>query len=387
MKKIGYVLSEFPVLSQTFVGNEMRAMRRYGHEIVPLVLRPSGQQGQAEDADLVASAIWLRDIPHADAIRVIGGAVCNTRSWLPFVMRQSGLPRRSLLWSAARIAAAARRAGCTHLHAHFAQASAATAIVAARLLGISVSFVGHGFDVYAAPADLPLKLGAADAAVAVCGDMAADFARLNPAARIETIHCGVDPDRFRPERRDTNDRTLRLLFIGRLVDSKGLDDLLCAMDLARIDVRLTVVGDGPERPELEQLARVLGIESAVDFVGPKPSAWIAAEAPRHDLLVAPFREGRNGTRDTGPVVAKEALAMGLPVLASSFMGLKEIVDDSCGRLFPTRDVRALAATLTELAGLSPAARRQLGEAGRRRVLERFTLARQASQLSNLVEAL
>ena len=118
-----------------------------------------------------------------------------------------------------RIAAIARKAGCDHLHAHFSGGAAAHAIVAARWIGASVSFVCHGHDVYAEPEDLPLKLAAADAVVAVCNDMALDLRALAPEATIATIPCGTDPEAFRPTTRSAPER--RLLFIGRLVETKA----------------------------------------------------------------------------------------------------------------------------------------------------------------------
>lgn len=388
MKTIGYVLPDFPVLSQTFVGNEMRAMARLGHRIVPLAIRRADGPGQPEDAALAGETAWLAEVDRRAGAMSFLRSLRSLHRWLPFALRQRDQRPRSLVWAAARLAAVARARGCSHLHAHFAQGSTAIAIVAARMMGVPVSFVGHGYDVYAAPADLPLKLAAADFAVAVCADMAADFAQLAANANVATVHCGVDPARFSPCRDSQVDAELRLLCIGRLVDSKGIDDLLHAVALARreVPVQLTVVGHGPMRQKLESLMAELGLAAAVRFVGAVPSAWIAEQAARHDVLVAPFREGANGTRDTGPLVVKEALAMGLSVIASRFMGLKEIVAPDCGVLVPVGDRAALAEAIVRMARLEPEVRRAMGAAGRERVLQRFTLEGQAKALSALIEA-
>lgn len=387
-KSIGYVLSEFPVLSESFVGTEMRAMRACGHRVFPLVLRRHDGRGQPQDAALAAEARHIDEVMPVAAAAALLGSLRNLRRWLPFLLAQRDQPRRSLLWAAARVAALAHAAGCRHLHAHFAQASAATAILAARMAGIGVSFVGHGYDVYAAPADLPLKLGSADVAVAVCGDMEEEFRRLEPRARIVTVPCGIEPERLTPPAARTPADGLRILFVGRLVDSKGLDDLLEAMASARSRqaLTLTVVGDGPLRAGLEALAARLGIASQVTFAGAVPTAWFAERAGAFDVLVAPFRIGRNGTRDTGPVVLKEAMALGLPVIGTRFMGIKEIIDGTCGRLVQPGDRAALAEALDELASMPAASRNAMGEAARRRVLALFTSAASARRLSAVIEA-
>jgi glycosyltransferase involved in cell wall biosynthesis len=334
MMTVGYVLSEFPVLSQSFVGTEMRAMEASGRRVAPLVLRRSTGIGQPQDALLARAARHLDATSTADLLPVLVNSLRNLRSWLPFLFGQRAQPRRSLLWTGLRLAALARAAECHHLHAHFAQGSAAAAILAARMSGLTVSFVGHGYDVYAAPEDLPLKLRTADFAVAVCADMAQDFAAMAGEAQVRQIPCGIEPERFIPATVRSPSQALRVLFVGRLVDSKGLDDLLHAVAQARAghDVVLTVVGDGPMRGELETLSASLGLGQVARFVGAQPTSWFADQPDAFDVLVAPFREGRNGTRDTGPVVLKEAMALALPVIGTRFMGIKEIITEPCGRL-------------------------------------------------------
>jgi hypothetical protein len=115
---------------------------------------------------------------------------------LKFAFLQQGLPFKSLIANALKLVYLAKKSNCTHFHAHFAQGAAATAIVAARLCGATVSFVGHGYDIYATPHDLELKLNSVDFAIAVCRDMVNDFKQLAPKADISLVYCGVELDRF-----------------------------------------------------------------------------------------------------------------------------------------------------------------------------------------------
>ena len=302
-----------------------------------------------------------------------------------FVLRQRKLPRLSLLANALKMALLARRAGCTHVHAHFAGGATAHAIVAARWIGASVSFIGHGHDIYSEPEDLTAKLAAADFVVATCEDMAGDFRSLQPGTRVDRITCGTDPDRFVPA--VTDEHNGRFLLIGRLVGQKGIDDLLRALSLLPDSVAVDVVGDGPLRDELAAQARDLRLRTGrVNWLGARPSAWIAEHAPRYLALIAPFKPDTDGQRDTGPVVTKEAMAMGLPVIGTRFMGAKEMITADTGFFFEPGDVAHLARSMATVASLSRAARRRIGEAARLRVEALFTLRRQAEQLSALVEA-
>lgn len=388
MKTIGYVLAAFPVLSETFIGTEMRAMEEQGHRVVPIVLTKNDFPGQEADKPLVARAVYLPDFPRTDGLHALLRPSLTAARGLAFWIAQCKSPRRSLLWTSLRIAALARAAGCDHLHGHFAGPAAAHAIVAARWMGVSVSFTGHGHDIYAVREDLPEKLHATDAAIAVCNDMAAEFLRLAPTAAVSVITCGVNPNRFQPGEGADNGR---YLFIGRLVEAKGLDDLLQALHRIKNEtqrvIAVDVIGDGPLRDELQRETARLGLLGQVRFLGARPNQWIAAEAPAYRALLCPFKPARNGERDSGPVVAKEAMAMGLPVIATRFMGFKEMITPETGVLVPVSDPTALARAILDLDALSPSERRQLGQAGRARLLALFTDAAQARALSTIIENL
>jgi glycosyltransferase involved in cell wall biosynthesis len=380
-----HVMSAFPVLSETFVSNEIRALRAQGHRVVPLALTDAAPPCQPEDEAFRAETLRLAALPRLRALAVRPDRLARA---LAFVRAQRGIRPRSLLLAGARVALAARRAGCTHIHAHFAHAPAATAIVAARLAGLTCSFTGHGFEVYgAATADLPAKLAAADLAVAVCEDMAADFRAAAPGARVAVVPCGVDPARFRP--RPGAVRNGRLLAVGRLAPQKGYEVLLRA--LARFEpVRRPVVdlvGGGDLLPALSAMADAQGVGDSIRFLGPRPAGWIAAEGPAYLGFVAPYVVCADGDRDTGPLVVKEALAMGLPVVASALMGMKESVAPDRGRLVPPGDAVALAEGLAWLTSLDEEARTALGAAGRRHVSRHCTLEGQAAGLAAAIAEL
>lgn len=376
-----YVLAAFPVLSETFVSNEIRAMRALGHRAIPLAIRPHDGACQPDDQGFCAETLGLDDISR---IAALAGAVRRpdrlARAW-GFVAAQTGLPRRSLLLAGARVALAAQRAGASHIHAHFMHSAAATAIVGARLAGLTVSFTGHGYDIYGAPCDLAAKLHAADVAIAVCDDMRDDLRATAPGAKVALVRCGVDPMRFRPNQGQP--RNGRILAIGRLAPQKGYEVLLDALAALPPALRphIDAVGEGALRPALEARIAALGLAPWFTLLGARDSDWIASHGPAYLGFVAPYVITANGDRDTGPLVVKEAMAMGLPVVASALMGLKETVAEVGGRLVPPGDAAALGAALAWLALLPEARRGAIGAAARAHIRDGFSLEAGARALT------
>ncbi|HMQ57776.1 MAG TPA: glycosyltransferase [Rhizobiaceae bacterium] len=385
MKTIAYVLTDFPVLSETFIGNEIRAMEKRGHRIVPIVFSLRDGPAQPEDRAIAERAVRLAAIGADKALNVIPHA------WrgLGFTLRQQRLPRRSLLWNGMKIAGLAQAERCDHIHAHFAGGGAAHALVAGQIAGLPVSFTCHGHDVYAEPEDLEAKLAAADRVVAVCDDLEQDLRAMRKDANVARIACGTDPDKFTPRPAGTPDNG-RLLFVGRLVEQKGIDDLLAALRLIGDDmpVQIDIVGDGPLRDAIALKADAIGEEGThiVSLLGAKDAHWLKREVPAYRAVCLPFKTASDGSRDTGPLVVKEAMAMGLPVISTAYMGVKETVTRETGILVPPGDPLALAEAIRVVNAMPREMREAMGAAGRRRVVGQFTLSRQAKALSAMVEA-
>lgn len=171
-----------------------------------------------------------------------------------------------------------------------------------------------------------------------------------PPARVTVIGNGVDPDRFHPmDRRRVlselglpDTATRRVLAVARLSPEKGLDTLIRAASALPADVECLIVGDGPSRSRLTRLARQTGVLARVRFVGERDSSEIANWLNAADLLCCPSR------REGCPNVVLEAMACGLPVVASRVGGIPDLVrHDALGVLVPPHDAGALAEALRE----------------------------------------
>lgn len=374
MKRIGYVLGQFPVLSETFVGNEIRAVIAQGLDVVPFAFETN--QGDSQPIDRLL-ATKVKTIPSVGSAKTIGMWVRNPIAAvkaLSFILHQRGLPILSLIRSAGQLASLAKQNQCHHLHAHFALHTAATAIAASKLAGIRVSFVGHGYDVYATPADLSLKLAHSNFAVAVCADMKKHFEALSPSTSVYPIACGIDPVRYPFTPVSNTHCNGRLLFIGRLTEKKGLHTLLTAMSAIKPADRpgLDIVGTGHLDVQLKTLCDRLSLNDHVKFLGNKTSEWIIENGANYLALCAPFCKAKNGDRDTGPLVVKEAMALGLPVITTAFMGCKEMLDEHSGLLVSPNRVDQLQHAILRVQKMQEPDRLSLLISARDRLEKHFT---------------
>lgn len=157
----------------------------------------------------------------------------------------------------------------------------------------------------------------------------------------------------------------RLLFTGQLIRGKGVDQLLRALALLEHDYRLTVAGDGGQRPELERLASELGVAKKVTFAG-----WVADPEKLYassDVAVFPFF-----WQEPFGLVGPEALARELPVAAFRTGGIGEWLEDGVtGLAVPPRDIPGFARAVDKLLG-DRELRLRLGRRGRELVRERFS---------------
>ncbi len=189
--------------------------------------------------------------------------------------------------------------------------------------------------------------------------------------RAEALLNAVDTQTFRPVAPALPPSARgRLIVPRRLFPKNGVEYFVRALPaiVARIDVEAVVVGDGPERGRLERLAEELGVRERIEFLGARPHAEMPGILSSARLAVVP------SLIEASSVAALEAMACGVPVAGSRVGGLPEIVDESVGALFEPGQPPSLAEAVVRLWS-DPEGLARRGEAGRRRVAERFSLAR------------
>jgi glycosyltransferase involved in cell wall biosynthesis len=181
---------------------------------------------------------------------------------------------------------------------------------------------------------------------------------------------------------------LRIVAVGTLHEVKGQTHLVdaCRRLAERgVDFSCRIIGDGPDRAALAALIEEAGLHDRVVLTGRMTSDAVARELAEADVLVAPSVPTSGGKREGIPVVLMEAMAAGLPVVASRLSGIPELVTDGTdGLLVPPGDDGAIADALERLAA-DPALRRRLGTAGQATIDRAFDVDRNAAELIRLIE--
>jgi glycosyltransferase involved in cell wall biosynthesis len=397
-RRVIYLTRSWPRLSQTFIVNEVLALERLGVELEIFAMEPSGEQVRQPQVDQVRSPVTyldrsgrLRDhlaVGLRHPVRYLRAALFARRN-PDLASGYATATSTECLGHAVTVAARVlrlRRQGTevAHLHAHFAHDPALIALLVRRLTGVTYSITAHARDLYQIP-QRSLRVRAADATrVLTCCEANKHYLDVELATgrdKVTVVHHGVDLQQFAPVRRAPA-ATVQIVSVGRLVEKKGFPDLLeaCAEIAADRSFQLTVYGDGPLRAELERMRHELGLDGLVTFAGECDSARIVAALRRADIFALTPFVTPDGDRDGVPNVVVEALACGLPVVATKVGGVGEAVTHRRnGLLAEPRDVAAIAANLKELVG-DPDLRARLGAAARRTVEQGFDVDRAAHQL-------
>ncbi|HEX8067342.1 MAG TPA: glycosyltransferase family 4 protein [Thermoleophilaceae bacterium] len=369
---LAYVLDRYPELTQTFVEAELRELRRTGDRPAVLAMSPGEGADLSEPrfepvypprgpARLAAAAAAAARHP-----RTAAAFVARPGPWPPDGRRLRGLARVSG-W--VRAAAAA-----DHLHAHFAAEATDVARLLSRLTGRPHSFTGHSTDLFADPPSLRLRLEAASFCVLVCEYDRREVERLAPGAgRPHVVPLGLDLDAVRRTGPYAADGPV--VAVGRLVEHKGLADL--AAVAGELDREVVIAGEGPERAALA----AHDVRLAGALTPPAARELIEGAA----VLAAPSVVARDGSRDGIPMVVKEALALGVPVVASDAVGNPEVVAPDRGALHRAGDRRSLADALRGVLERPPAEREAMGRAGRAFAEREADVRRQTARLRELFE--
>jgi len=353
--RLAYLTGQYPRATDTFIQREVAALRTLGHHVQTFSVRkpPETENVGAETAAERKSTIYLLPPRGLLAAHLLQLTLAPKRylSALRLAWKHSAPGIKAMARQFAYFAEAAMLArlmakhSLVHLHNHFADSSCSLAAIAAEMGGFSFSFTMHGPGEFFEP-----KLWWIDEKVRralfvncisyFCRSQAMVFAPLDCWSKLRVVHCGVDPSLFAMRKHEG--KGTRLLFVGRLTAAKGLPVLLDAT--AKLDgITLDIVGDGPDRQVLESYAGARGVSSRVRFLGYRGQEEIRRLLSEADLFaMTSFAEGV-------PVVLMEAMASGVPVIATRIAGIPELVrDGQNGLLVAPGDTDATASAARAL---------------------------------------
>ena len=401
--RLGYLYSRYPVISQTFCDAEMLALERRGIELVIGSVYPPLTSLRHEYISKLSAPIHYA--PPQEILRIVERTAKTTHKWPRDLVEQhegrygpvakAEQRARNALYFAEFFG----RSGVDHVHVHFANRAAHTALFVKEISGIPFSVTAHGQDFMKdlGSDDLLREICAAAEFVAAETDYSRDLLRQrcpNSAAKIHRVYNGIDLERF-PALGDETARPAvapyhlpRIVSVGRLVAFKGFDNLIdaCA-ELARrrIDFVCDIIGDGPLRETLQEKVKRLDLSSRVNLLGSLSQAAVLDKLQAADIFALASTTDAQGATDIFPTVILEAMASARPVVSTRLAGIPElVVDGQTGMLAPPGDFTALADALEQLMR-DPELRLRLGHAGRARIEQHFRIEQTVAPLMQMLE--
>lgn len=393
-----FLVSRYPAVSHTFILREVLALRALGLQIETASIndddRDPGRLSVEEQTE-TARTFYVKRSGWRGAIlshcKVAFGMPRTYLRGLTYALRTGSEGVRGIIYSlfyfteALMIGCWMRQQHLSHLHVHFGSAGATVGLLACHTFRFRYSLTIHGPDEFFDVGHFRLKEKFAAASFICCISSYArsQVFRLLPEADWAKVHVarlGVDVNRFAPAIRSESHDPLRIVCVGRLVETKGQAVLLDAVAQLRgegIPVSLQLIGDGPSRNALRELAQKHQIESHVTFAGAvNPEAIVDLLRSSEAFVLPSFAEGI-------PVALMEAMAMELPCVTTFVNGIPELIEDNVdGLIVPPADVAALAQAIGKLAA-DPNLRLRLGKAGRTKVLRNYHLKTNASRLAEV----
>jgi len=397
-RTIAYVVKAWPRLSETFILNEIISLEQRGVSIrIFSVREPDAGPAHSKVAQVRAKVTCLALRTHwKQAVSANLRLLCRQpgrylRLLLEViaakvVRHRFGPPRN--FFQAGYLADILSREPADHLHAHFASTPARLAMLTHRLTDIPYTFTAHAKDIYVSdPEAFRVKLEGARAVV-TCTQYNRDFLSKQYGALCDgKVHCiyhGLDVSQFNfnlSAKVDSSEPVI--LSVARLVEKKGLGDLIAAADILRRRGRVfqvEIIGSGPQREILKAQAKRLGLADRLRLLGAQAHETVCLAYQRSCIFVLPCVIASNGDRDGIPNVLLEAMASGVPVISTPVSGIPELVESGVdGLLVPPNDPAALAEAIDKLLA-SQELRESLARAARAKIESSFSLDAGAERL-------
>lgn len=393
--RIGYFTHTYPCATDTFIQREIKGLRARGFDVRTFSVRKSGADHDVSPEIRVEKQNTFYVLP-VNPIRllilnlaVLLAEPANYFGTLKLALKTARSGWRGLLWQlfyfqeAMVLAGELRRYQIRHLHTHFGDASGTVTLLACKLASIGYSITVHGSDIFFDPAHWALREKVKYSRFTVCishycRSQMMLFTDQEDWGRLIIVHCGVDHARY--DFVGTRVQAKKLLYTGRLAAEKGIPVLFESLGMLSAqgyNFELTLVGDGPDRNALKALAQQMGIADRVVFAGFASQDKVGEYLRQSDVFLLPsLAEGV-------PVSLMEAMACGIPVIATYVGGVVELVQDGeTGQVVYPGDPISLKDAIVRYLD-DPELRESVSRQGRDKVLADFNFNREIDKLAVL----
>ena len=341
-----YVVENFPKMSETWIRNEIRELRRRGNRVAVF---------SHDSPDEVPND--LKDIPHCCAppptpqslIRTNLSEFIEPSLYEHLFWTKNPLRQAYVIYYAVRACEfiSSLQFDIDHVHGHFAGTPQISANYVSNVLGVCHTLMVHSHDLYVYD-HKPTKqflYKNVDRFIAPSEYNKSYMVKNEKiTAPIDVIPACFDSDEFTPDREIVDNR---LLSVARHVEKKGLRYAIEAVGQLNEEVEYHITSDGPLTDELKDLARDHGVSQQIQFLGRVSETEIRREFDEAELFVLPCVIANNGDRDIIPVSIKEAMAMETPVITTDVSGIPELLNDEVGWMIEPRNSDQLSNVISE----------------------------------------
>ncbi|WP_414585827.1 glycosyltransferase [Scytonema sp. PCC 10023] len=405
--RIAFILGPFPVLSETFILNQITGLLVRGHEVHIYGCKPddtSKVHPDVEKYQLLDRTYYIPEIPKNYFLRFLKGLAFISTNFhqAPLVLLQSlnffkyGKRAASmrLLYSVIPLL---KSQPYDIIHCQFGMYGIEGMIlrdVGAIKGKLITSFRGYDISWYVKACgenvydDLFVK---GDFFLANCEFFRQRAIKLGCDEKKIVVHgSGIDCSRFTYKPRYPHPDGIRIVTTGRLVEKKGIEYAIRAVaKVARLhqNIQYNIIGDGHLKEQLQQVISELNVADQVKLLGWKNQKEIIEILDKAHLFIAPSVTAEDGNQDAPVNTLKEAMAMGLPVIGTLHGGIPELVEDGIsGFLVPERDVDAIAEKVDYFIE-HPEVWEQMGRSGRVYVEEHYDINRLNDELVEIYQQL
>ncbi|MBX2809546.1 MAG: glycosyltransferase family 4 protein [Cellvibrionaceae bacterium] len=393
--RLAYFTNTYPRATDTFIRREVIGLRKRGFEVLTFSVRKTGSDHDV-DAEVIsekANTTYLLPCSpftlFADHAKALISKPVNYCKTLLLALKTSrpGIKGHALqlvyFAEAILLARRVQEQGVEHLHNHLGDNSGTVTLLAASFADISYSISIHGphifFDGLHWALDTKTQYAKFIACIGhFCTSQMMLYTDKQDWHKFNIVRCGIDPQQF--EFKAPARTAKKLVYVGRLSGEKGVPVLfesLVDLKQQNYDFHLTLLGDGEDRQQLEQLTREYQLQAHIHFAGFVDQATIANTLADSDIFVLPsFAEGI-------PVALMEAMARGVPVITTYVGGIPElIIDKVTGQLVYPADKHALSQAIAYYID-NPDACIEIAKNAREKVVNEFDINQQVDKLAQL----
>lgn len=393
--KLAYILHYFPVLSETFVFDEIEWIRKTGVDVGIFVFdKPYGALMHTEAREFEKEAFYALN-PKTCASSFFRVFMANFLFFLSSPVKfisyfskyffKLGKKEFSQIFYLGMLI---KRYKPDYLHAHFAYLSAVSARIISDFTKVPFVVTIHARDMFVDNEYLEEIVRFAKSVIVKSEYNKKYLMEKCPwldISKVKVIPCGVDADKFVPSVRNA-EAGIKVISVGRLVEKKGFTYLLKACKIlqqkgARFECE--IYGDGPLKDNLSSEIKQLGLSEVVFLRGVITRQQLIAVFAISDIFVLPSIIDREGDTEAMPVALKEAMASTKAVVATDIAGIPELINSGeDGILVPSKDEKTLAQAMLTLIN-DRNLRLRLGDNARKKIIQNFTLYKNVQMIKEL----